>query len=31
MYRKGPQLVQSLGTGVLTEQQHSIGHKLPYK
>lgn len=27
MYRIGPQLVQSLGVGVLAEQQHSIGQK----
>lgn len=31
MYRTGPQLVQSVGVGVLAEQQHSIGHQLPYK
>lgn len=31
MYRIGPQLVQSVGVGVLTEQQHSVGRKLPYK
>lgn len=31
MYRTGPQLVQSVGVGVLAEQQHSIGHQLPHK
>lgn len=31
MYRTGPQLVQSLGAGVLAEQQHLLGRRLSYK